>query len=449
VGYQSTMIRLGIAILLVLLAACGDLVDADEARICRTTLPALNEAARLDIQQTRPGPFPFSLRIDYRAIRADGEMQARFVICRFSAERGARGQRDLTGMATEFGPMADASFFFLKRFYLDAPAAGAADPAPPTALAGLPEVPSWLAHGSQHLLVALPGAAIYVLLAAAYALIYGLVGRIVLVFGEFAALGSLAGIVGLGAVAGIGIETALAGVLVALVIGIASAALHGLALSRAALGRLARQPGQHVLIATVGAGIALSEYLRLTQGADMRWLPPLLNQPVPLMRAGTFVTTMTAVSAFAAMTGLAATLGLLAYLRASRYGRAWRAVSDDAGMAALCGVNERAVLDRALVIAAGLAGLAGIIVTALYGGMGFAGGFSLGLKALIAAILGGIGSVPGAALGGLAVAAFEAIWSATMPIEGRDLVIHAALVVVLVFRPGGLFGFADLSPRRV
>jgi branched-subunit amino acid ABC-type transport system permease component len=443
------MIRLAAAILLVLLAACGELIDADEARLCRMTLPAINDTARLDIQQTRPGPYPFSLRINYRAIGADGAMQARFVICRFSADRGARSQRDLTGLATEFGPMADASFFFLKRFYLDAPAAGAADRAPPSASASLPEVPSWLAYGSQQLLTALPSAAIYALLAAAYALIYGLVGRFVLVFGEFAALGSLAGIVGLGAVAGFGIETALAGVLVALVIGVASAALHGFVLSRAAPGRQAPQPGQHVLIATVGAGIALTEYLRLTQGAEMRRLPPLFNQPTPLMRAGDFVTAMTSASALAVLGGLLATLGLLAFMQRSLYGRAWRAVSDDAGMAALCGVSERAVLDKALILAAALAGLAGILVTALYGGVGFAGGFSLGLKALIAAILGGIGSITGAVLGGLAVAAFEAIWSATMPIEGRDLVIHAALVVVLVFRPGGLFGFPGLSPRRV
>jgi branched-chain amino acid transport system permease protein len=139
------MIRLSAAILIVLLAACGELIDADEARLCRMTLPAINDAARLDIQQTRPGPFPFSLRIDYRAIGADGAMQARFVICRFSAERGARSKRDLIGLATEFGPIADASFFFLKRFFLDAPATGAADRAPPSASTSLPEVPSWLA----------------------------------------------------------------------------------------------------------------------------------------------------------------------------------------------------------------------------------------------------------------------------------------------------------------
>lgn len=443
------MLRLAAAILLVLMAACGELVDAGEARLCRLVLPALNDGARITVEQTRPGPFPASLRIDYRAIRSEGQAQQRFVICRFSLERGARNLRELTGLATETGPMADASLYFLKRFYLEAADALLVDPAPPDSREALPEVPYWLAYGGQQLLVALPTATVYALLAAAYALIYGLVGRIVLVFGEFAALASLAGVVGLGVFFTLGVETAISGVIIALLIGVATAALHGFALSRAALTGLARAPGQHVLIATVGVGIALTEYLRLAQGADMRWLPPLFNQPLPLMRSGDFITTMTTVSAIAAAAGLAATLALLLYMRRSAYGRQWQAVADDARMAAMLGVDERKVHDRALIIACAVAGLAGIIVTVLYGGMGFAGGFSIGLKALIAAILGGIGSLGGAALGGLAVAAFEAVWSATMPIEHRDLVIYGALVVVLIVKPGGFFGYADLGPRRL
>ena len=50
-----------------------------------------------------------------------------------------------------------------------------------------------------------------------------------------------------------------------------------------------------------------------------------------------------------------------------------------------------------------MAGLSGMLIVAQYGGLGFAGGFQFGLKALIAAIIGGIGSVPGALLGGFAV----------------------------------------------
>jgi branched-subunit amino acid ABC-type transport system permease component len=432
-----------------LLASCGELIDAGEARLCRQVLPALdNQGARLVLDQTRPGPFPNSVRIDYRAIREGGPTRIRFAVCVFSPGRDARGARELIGVATEFGPMAGASFFFLKRYFLESREGPPPDPAPPAA-AGALEVPFWFAYGAQFAGVALPAAAIYALLAAAYALIYGLVGRIVLVFGEFAALGSLAGVVAVVGLALLGVASAGVGVAAALGVGVAAAALHGRALSRLALTRLARAPGQHVLIASVGAGMALTEYLRLMQGAETRWLPPLLNQPLPLMRAGDFVTTVTVVGLLAAGFGLACTAGLLVVMRRSGFGRQWRAVADDAGAAALFGVDERRVFDKALIIAAGLAGLAGVVVTVLNGGMGFAGGFALGLKALIAAILGGVGSIGGAALGGLAVALIEAAWSATMPIEARDAVIYLLLSLVLILRPGGFFGDGDLSPRRV
>jgi len=84
-----------------------------------------------------------------------------------------------------------------------------------------------------------------------------------------------------------------------------------------------------------------------------------------------------------------------------------------------------------------------------YGSLGFAGGFGLGLKALVGAVLGGIGSVPGALLGGLAIGIFEVAWSAVLPLEGRDIAVYTALIAFLVFRPGGLLGWRDGKPRQV
>jgi branched-chain amino acid transport system permease protein len=84
-----------------------------------------------------------------------------------------------------------------------------------------------------------------------------------------------------------------------------------------------------------------------------------------------------------------------------------------------------------------------------YGGLGFAGGFQLGLKALVAAVLGGVGSVAGAFLGGLTIGLFETIWSMLMPIDARDIALYSLLAAVLVFRPGGFFGMKDTTPRQV
>jgi branched-subunit amino acid ABC-type transport system permease component len=96
-----------------------------------------------------------------------------------------------------------------------------------------------------------------------------------------------------------------------------------------------------------------------------------------------------------------------------------------------------------------MAGLSGMLIVAQYGGLGFAGGFQFGLKALIAAIVGGIGSIIGALLGGIAVGLFETLWSAYLPIEGRDMALYTALVLFLVFRPGGFLGIREPTPRAV
>jgi branched-chain amino acid transport system permease protein len=131
------------------------------------------------------------------------------------------------------------------------------------------------------------------------------------------------------------------------------------------------------------------------------------------------------------------------------FGRAWRAYADDAGAASLFGVDGPRLLHHTLGLAGAMAGLSGMLIVAQYGGLGFAGGFQFGLKALIAAIVGGIGSVPGALLGGFAIGVFETLWSAYLPIEARDMALYAALVTFLIYRPGGFLGIREPTLRQV
>lgn len=442
------MIRLSILALVLsaLLGACTS-TDATQARLCRLVIPALNPEAAITVVRTMPGAQRNVIRVDYTATLGQEPARGRFVLCLFGGAGLEQAKGELVGVATERGPLPEASFYFLKRFWLEARDGPPDDPGEPAQ--ALPEVPFKLAYGLQQLLVALPMAAVYALLASAYALIYGLVGRIILAFGEIAAVGSLAGVVAVAGILSLSISTPLAGVAVALCVGVGVAAFHGFAIGRFVLSPLRRASGQHVLIATAGLSIAVSEYLRITQGAETRWLPPVFNAPVQIARSQDFIVTVTPVILAAAALGLTTTLGVVLYLRFSAYGRAWRALSDDAKTAALFGVSIAGVYDRALIIACACSGLAGVIVTILFGGMGFAGGFTLGLKALVAAVLGGIGSVSGAFLGGLFIAGFETIWSATMPIESRDIAVFTLLAIVLVLRPGGFFGEGLLVPREV
>jgi len=338
----------------------------------------------------------------------------------------------------------------LKRFWLNTPDAALADPGP---LTGQPErgvkLTPGLAVALQHAVSALPGMAIYALLASAYALVYGLIGRINLAFGEFAALGGVAASLGVSLALLAGFNSSGTVLATALDMALIVTIMHALVVARLVLLPLMGRPGQHVLVATIGLAIVLQEYMRLAQGSSIRWVSPIFDTPLVIARSGTFLVTITPIAVTVAGVAFMAAGGLLVAMRRSRFGRNWRAVADDAKAAALFGVSSRTVYNQTLALSCGLAGLAGTIITLYYGGIGFAGGTGLGIKALVGAVAGGIGSVPGAMLGGLLIGAIEALWSATLPIGNRDIVIYGLLVVLLALKPGGLFGFAGLTPRRV
>jgi branched-chain amino acid transport system permease protein len=292
----------------------------------------------------------------------------------------------------------------------------------------------------------LPTAASYGLLAAAYSLVYGLFGRINLAFGEIAATGGAAAFLGAALFPEAPGPWRLT---VALMFGLWGAAMHGVVIERLVIWPLRQARGQQSLVATIGVALFVQEYLRLAQGSDAKWVTAILDYPIFLARAGAFAVTVTPIALMIAAVAGVAAAAVLAALRFSRVGRDWRATADDATAAALFGVDPKALSLETFALACGLVGLAGAAVTVFYGSLGITYTTSLGLKALIAAIVGGIGSVPGAFLGGLSIALIEGLWSAYGPIVYRDFVIDGLLVAMLVLRPGGLFGYRELSPRRV
>jgi branched-chain amino acid transport system permease protein len=86
--------------------------------------------------------------------------------------------RDLTSLTLDGHTLSETHLFFLVRYWLATPEGRAADPAPLGDLSALPVVPHAVAYGLQMALGGLPLASIYALLAAAYSLVYALIGRI-------------------------------------------------------------------------------------------------------------------------------------------------------------------------------------------------------------------------------------------------------------------------------
>lgn len=443
-------LRFAALVLPLLAAGCGRVTDGEQLRLCRL-LPAVLHPEGTELRDIRVAPVPLGrsgLRIDYAARDPGGPSRTHFVACGFGGSTFERDRLDLIAVETDQGPLGEARLTYLKRFLSEAEREGSEPPSSPPPV---PSLPAAAAYALQQLINAIALAAIYALLATAYSLIYGLVGRINLAFGEVAVLGAYGAIGGVAAAVALGLGDALAGLALAFVLAAAISGGWSLLIGRAVVEPLhaRHRLGQPILIATAAVALSVQEFLRITQGARERWAPPVFNQPIALARAGDFVVTVTPMQIVVGVFGIAAAAGVLVLLGRTRFGRAWRAFADDPATAALFGVDGKRLLAATFGLAGLLAGLAGWIVAAYYGNISFSMGAMLGLKALVAAVVGGIGSVPGAFLGGVCVALIEAAWSAYFDISVRDIVVFSLLIVVFTLRPGGLLGFAGPKPRDV
>lgn len=126
----------------------------------------------------------------------------------------------------------------------------------------------------------------------------------------------------------------------------------------------------------------------------------------------------------------------------TRFGRALRATSEDWTRAALAGIDVRRVYLVAFAISAGLAAIAGSLIS-----MGYSVSPSIGLgwtlKALIVVVLAGLGSMRGIVLAGIFLGVVESLAAVWLSGQYREVIALGLFLVVLSFRPQGLFGRAD------
>ena len=119
-------------------------------------------------------------------------------------------------------------------------------------------------------------------------------------------------------------------------------------------------------------------------------------------------------------------------------GRAAYAYAQNPEAAALMGVATARLQSAVVVYSCALAGLGGALYAALYSLEPTLGSLFI-LKAVEAAILAGIGSVTGALLGGVILGVTEGVGSIYLPLAFRDAYGLVFLVVILLFKPAGLF----------
>lgn len=423
---------------LFLLAGCS--ADLVQQQICADIIPALEtEDPMISIVEAQSAEGAPVAIVDYATGGEGIRWTSKRIVCRFAGSGFALGRQTLVGVEVDNMPLSEVQLWTLNRFWLGELGAVAEGR---ERIVRRPDDGSSPAIGYflQQFVNGAVVSSLYALIAVAYALVYGITGRINLAFGEMATTGAYGAVIGVVAAVSLGRPDIAGALSLGVAMAIAVTVLWGNAIARTIVVPLMRKRSAATIVATLGAAIALEEALRLAQGTRERWLQPVLNDP-HILYGGSFPVIVTTMQGLILWATLLTILALLLAMRVTAFGRDWRAVADDPKMAGLVGIDVPDTVLKSFSAASVLAALAGAILTLHYGGTSFSMGLMIGLKALVAAIVGGIGSPGGAALGGLVIGLIETFWSAYMPMAYRDVVVLGILVVVLILRPGGLVGF--------
>ncbi len=297
----------------------------------------------------------------------------------------------------------------------------------------------------QQLINGITLGAIYGLIAIGYTMVYGVVGMINFAHGEIYMVGAFIAAIAFMVLQALGIASVLLLFAIALPVTVILTACYGWTVERIAYRPLRGASKLAPIISAIGMSIFLQNFIQITQGARVRPVDVGLQGGITLLERDGFAvqisrmqlaiiaTTIVLVAAFAFMIGRTA------------IGRAQRACAQDQKMVALLGINVDRIIAMTFVLGAGLAAVAGLMVSSYYGVVDFSMGFLAGMKAFTAAVLGGIGSLPGAVLGGVLIGMIEALWSAYMSIQYKDVAVFAILIAVLTLRPAGLLGRSEIE----
>ncbi len=200
-----------------------------------------------------------------------------------------------------------------------------------------------------------------------------------------------------------------------------------------------------LVVITIGVSIVLREAMLHIWDEKVCALPYF---------TGTEVTTLTLGGAYISpqilwVLGVCAVIvvGLTLFFRFTLTGRAMRACADDPMAARLCGINSRRMVTLSFMLSAGIGALAGCVISPVTQTQ-YDMGAPLAIKGFTVAILGGLGNSMAAVAAGLLLGLLEAFTVSQFQVAYKEAVSIVVLLLILVFRPNGLFTRRDISALR-
>jgi len=281
---------------------------------------------------------------------------------------------------------------------------------------------------------------IWALIALGYTLVYGIIELINFAHGEVFMIGSFVSVsiwATLGVTGDSSIGAIVGSIIVGMAIAMVSTGLLNAMIERVAYRPLRNAPKLAPLITAIGMSFIL-------QNVGLLWRPTPDSSPDLIGSQSDYFTVFWSAiehsDVFAVVVTVPLLIGLLWFVGSTRYGKAMRATAQDPDAARLMGIDVDRTISLTFVLGGLLAGAAGMIYALYNGTIQFNQGFTAGLIAFTAAVMGGIGNLKGAVVGGLIIGVIQSISDTHYGQVWTPAVVFAILILVMVFRPQGLFG---------
>jgi branched-chain amino acid transport system permease protein len=287
----------------------------------------------------------------------------------------------------------------------------------------------------QQLINGLMLGASYALVAIGYTLIFGVLNLLYFAHGEVFMIGAFAGLF-LVAYAGFNIYGALLGAMVI-------CGFVGVIAVFVAIRPVRKDRPLAPLISTIGLTIVIQNLAVYLIGGQQLAFPEAIAQrlyhfgPVTISLAQLFILGV----------ALALMVLLWLFIERSKTGRAIRATAENHETAALLGVDVNRVVLITFIIGSAIAGAAGVLDGVKNSSVSPFMGLGAAVKGLIVMLLGGLGNVPGAMVAGLMLGLIEILSAAYIGTTERDFFSFLILILILLWRPTGLFGTRTVEQR--